>query len=55
MDVALAFISRARQAEPDLTEAQHELRLSRCFANSPVLDELLSHLRALWAETEGLA
>jgi TolB-like protein len=55
IDVALALLARARQAEPGLTRAQHEMRISRCFANSPVLDELLTHLRALWAEAEGLA
>ncbi len=54
-DVALALMARARQAEPELTRAQHELRVSRCFANSPLLGELLTHLRALWAEPEGNA
>ncbi len=54
-DVALALLARARQAEPELTRAQHELRLGRCFANSPLLGQLLTHLRALWAETEGMA
>lgn len=52
-DAALALMARARQAEPELTGAQHELRLGRCFANSPLLDEMITHLRALWAETEG--
>ncbi|MFM5894947.1 MAG: TIR domain-containing protein [Novosphingobium sp.] len=54
-DVALALLARARQTEPELTRAQHELRVSRCFANSPLLGELLTHLRALWAELEGNA
>ena len=45
----------ARRREPSATLALWELRYARWTPISPALDELLTHLRALWAETEGPA
>jgi TolB-like protein len=54
-DEAHQLMMEARRREPEATLALWELRLTRWHSNAPLLDELLSHLRALWAETEGLA
>jgi TolB-like protein len=54
-DEAHQLVMEARRREPEATLALWELRLTRWHGNAPLLDELLSHLRALWEETEGLA
>ena len=45
------LLLRVRQAEPAATLAIWELRIRRRFVRNPVVEELLAHLRALWAET----
>ncbi|MEY4951724.1 MAG: hypothetical protein RL299_148 [Pseudomonadota bacterium] len=52
-DEAHQLMLEARRREPSATLVLWELRLTRWHGNAPVLDELLTHLRALWAETEG--
>ena len=54
-DDARSLLARSRHLEPTATLANWERRLNLWYAGSPVLDELLTHLRALWAETEGKA
>ena len=54
-DDARALLARSRRLEPSATLAEWERRLNLWYAGSPVLDELLTLLRALWAETEGVA
>lgn len=44
-----------RHREPETTLAMWERRLNRWHGNAQVLDELLTGIRALWAETEGTA
>ena len=50
---ARTLMMQARQAEPTAPLDLLALRLGRIFVNSPALEEMLTHLRALWAETEG--
>ena len=44
--------SRAREAEQAGTLAVWELNVNRCFARSPVREELIRLLRSLWAQAE---
>ena len=53
-DEARQLMLEGRRREPGATLAMWELRTTRWQGNAPVLDEQLSHLRALWAETEGM-
>ena len=50
-DEARQLMIEGRRREPSATLALWELRLTRW--NAP--DEMRTHLRALWAETEGAA
>jgi TolB-like protein len=52
-DDAQTQMATSRRLDPAITLADWERRLNLWHAGSPVLDELLTHLRALWAETEG--
>jgi TolB-like protein/Tfp pilus assembly protein PilF len=52
---ARGLFLRARQAEPAATLTLWELRMRRRFVRNPVAEELVQHLRALWAETEPAA
>jgi TolB-like protein/Tfp pilus assembly protein PilF len=54
-DEAHQLMMEARRREPSATLVLWELRLTRWMVASPALDEVLNHLRALWAETEGKA
>ena len=54
-DEAHQLMMEARRCEPSATLVLWELRLTRWMVASPALDEVLNHLRALWAETEGKA
>jgi tetratricopeptide (TPR) repeat protein len=53
-DNARAMMARSRRLGPATTLADWERRLNLWNAGSPALDDLLTHLRALWAETEGV-
>uniref|UniRef100_UPI002869FE1B tetratricopeptide repeat protein n=1 Tax=Novosphingobium sp. TaxID=1874826 RepID=UPI002869FE1B len=55
VDEARQLMIEARRRDPSATLALWELRMTRWHARSPALDEMLTHLRALWAETEGIA
>ena len=50
---ARKLMIETRRREPTATLGLWELRLSRWGASSPATAELRTHLRALWAETEG--
>ena len=52
-DEAREMMAKSRQLDPAIGLADWERRLNLWLAGCPVLDELLMHLRALWAETEG--
>ena len=52
---AQRLMIEARRREPNATLVLWELRLTRWLTSNPALDELLTGLRALWAETEGPA
>jgi TolB-like protein/Tfp pilus assembly protein PilF len=52
MPEARDLFRRAREAEPAATIALWELRMRRRFVRNPVAEELVQHVRALWAETE---
>ncbi len=51
-DEAHQLMLEGRRREPEATLAMWELRNTRWQGNAAVLDELLTHIRALWAETE---
>ena len=53
-DDARAMLARSRRLGSTATLADWERRLNMWYAGSPVLDELLTLLRALWAESEGM-
>ena len=50
---ARQLMIETRHREPTANLELWELRLSRWGASSPATAELLTHLRALWAETDG--
>ncbi|MEQ1497797.1 MAG: TIR domain-containing protein [Novosphingobium sp.] len=50
---ARQLMVEARRREPGATLALWELRLGRWYVGNRALGEVLAHLRALWAETEG--
>jgi tetratricopeptide (TPR) repeat protein len=52
-DEAHQLMIEARRREPAATLTLWELRLTRWMAANPALGEVLTHLRALWAESEG--
>ena len=54
-DEAHQLMLEGRRREPETTLAMWELRLNRWHGNAQVLDEMLTGIRALWAETEGMA
>ena len=51
-DEARAMMAKSRRHDPAIGLADWERRLNFWLAGCPVLDELLLHMRALWAETE---
>ncbi len=51
-DEAHQLMLEGRRREPEVTLALWELRLNRWHGNAQVLDESLTGIRALWAETE---
>ena len=53
-DDAQAMMAKSRRLDQVTTLADWERRLNLWQAGSPALDELLTHLRALWAETDGM-
>ena len=54
IDEARQLMIETRRREPSATLALWELRTIRWHARGPARDEMLTHLRALWAATEGL-
>ncbi len=52
---ALGELLRVRQAEPAGTLAVWELGIKRMFGHSPLQQELMQHLHALWAQSESAA
>ena len=52
---AQALMIETRRRESTATLALWELRMSRWYPSGRVLNQLLSHLRVVWAETEGAA
>jgi hypothetical protein len=52
-DDARTLMATSRRFDPAMTLADWERRLNLWNAGSPALAELLTHLRALWAESEG--
>jgi tetratricopeptide (TPR) repeat protein len=54
-DEAHQLMLEGRRREPEATLAMWELRNTRWQGNAAVLGELLTHIRALWVETDGLA
>jgi TolB-like protein/Tfp pilus assembly protein PilF len=54
-DEARELMRESRRREPGATLELWELRYTRWNPQGPVLDTLLTNLRALWAETEGAA
>jgi TolB-like protein/Tfp pilus assembly protein PilF len=55
IEEAHQLMIETRRREPSATLALWELRTTRWHARGPALDEMLTQLRALWAETEGMA
>jgi len=49
------LIVHARQVEPAVTLALWELRMRRRFVRNPIVEEVVQHLRTLWAATEPAA
>ncbi len=54
-DDAQAMMARSRRLDPVATLSDWERRLNLWYAGSPALDELLTHLRALWDDSERAA
>lgn len=52
MEDARAFMLQTRAIEPDATLRNWEHRVSYWFTASPILPELLMHLRSAWAAAE---